>query len=387
MTDSLLRILVLEDEPADYMLLERHMIKHKLAFTCHHVSNRAQLEPAFAEDWDVMLSDYNVPGLDFLQTLRQVRARWPDLPVILVSGSVGEERAIDLLHEGVTDFVLKDNLARMVPAIRRALDEVTERRARRAAEAELRRNEQMALAEQKLHAETLQAAVDHLMVMNTELERFAVIAAHDLREPLRSIISFAQMLERRCSTKLDATEHDYIRFLVDGANRMNDLIAGLLSYSRATATSETTRMVSTQDAMDMALENLAVAIIESGATITQSDLPQVQGMTVMLVQLFQNLIANALKFRASERPLCIRVAAERRDGDWHFTVSDNGIGFDPNEQDVFELFLQLGPREHRTGAGVGLAICKRVVQKLGGTIWAESTPGIGSVFHFILPAA
>ncbi|MBI2240919.1 MAG: response regulator [Magnetospirillum gryphiswaldense] len=380
-----LKILVLEDSPADFLLLRRHLERNGVEAHCRCVATTAELGHTFTEDWDLALSDFSMPGMDFVATLNTLRACWPEIPVILVSGSVGEERAVDLLRQGVTDFVLKDNLSRLVPAIRRAIDEAAERQARRAVEAELHRKEGIAQAEQQRHTEALQAAVDRLTEMNVELERLAVIAAHDLREPLRGIISFAQLLEKHCIAKLDDTEREYIRYVVDNANRMNDLIGGLLAYSRVTATTADLHPVSAAAACTVALDNLGSTIADSNATISVDPLPQVRAQDVQLVQVFQNLIGNALKFRHPQRPPLIQVTVRRLNGDWLFTVADNGIGFDPSEQDVFELFRQLAPHQHRRGVGTGLAVCKRILQKLCGRIWVEAVPGQGASFHFTLP--
>jgi len=382
-----LKILVLEDSPADFLLLRRHLERNGVEAHCRCVATTAELGHTFTENWDLALSDFSMPGMDFVATLHTLRARWPEIPVILVSGSVGEERAVDLLRQGVTDFVLKDHLSRLVPAIRRAIDEAAERQARRAAEAELRRKEDVARVEQQHHTEALQAAIERLTEMNVELERLAVIAAHDLREPLRGVISFAQLLEKRCSAKLDDSEREYIRYVVANANRMNDLIGGLLTYSRATATAEDIRPVSAATACSVALDNLGTAIIDSGAIISVDPLPTVKAQDVLLVQVFQNLIGNALKFRHPHRPPLIEVTVRAQNGDWLFSVTDNGIGFDPSEQDVFELFRQLTPHQHRRGVGAGLAVCKRIVQKLSGHIWVEAVPSQGASFHFTIPAA
>lgn len=381
-----LKILVLEDAPADFLLLRRHLERNGVEAHCRCVATTTELSYTFTEDWDLVLSDFSMPGMDFVATLNTLRSRWPEIPVILVSGSVGEERAVDLLRQGVTDFVLKDRLSRLVPAVRRAVDEAAERQARRVAERELQRKEEAARLDQQRHTEALQAAVERLTEMNVELERLAVIAAHDLREPLRGIISFAQLLEKRCISKLDDAEREYIRYVVDNANRMNDLIGGLLTYSRVTATVEDIHPVSAATACAVALDNLGDAIADSGATIAVDPLPEVKAQDVALVQVFQNLIGNALKFRHPQRPPLIEVTVRAQNGEWLFSVNDNGIGFDPSEQDVFELFRQLSPHQYRRGVGTGLAVCKRIVQKLSGRIWVEAVPGQGASFHFTIPA-
>lgn len=384
--DGPINILVLEDVEADFRLLQRHLRRKDFDTNCVLVDSLAHLVPQLDLPWDVVLSDYTMPGMDFLDMLRLLRQRWPEIPVILVSGSVGEERAVDLLHQGVTDFVLKDNLTRLGPAIQRAISETTERQARRQAEQALRDAEAVTQEAQRRHTEALQAAVDRLTEINTELERLTVVAAHDLREPLRGIISFAQMLEKRCQSKLDAAELEYVRFVVDGACRMNEMIGGLLKYSHVTATAEDIHVFSAATALDMALENIAPMARECGAIISASPLPQVKAMEVLLVQVFQNLLVNSLKFRHPDRPPRIEITVNAAGDYWRFSVADNGIGFDPAEQDVFELFRQLAPHQYRRGVGTGLAICKRILRKLSGDIWVQSQPGQGSTFSFTIPA-
>ena len=242
------------------------------------------------------------------------------------------------------------------------------------------------LTEKEAAEGRLRAAVDKLTVMNTELERFAFVAAHDLREPVRSVSNFATLLQKRCYDKLDDTEREHLHFLKTGAKRIYDMIGGLLTYSRIPSIAGVLHPVSATITCTAALENLTVLAEECGAEVTIGPLPQVMADEVLLVQLFQNLIGNAIKFRHSERPSRVEVEAHQDQDMWRFTVTDNGIGFDAGTSDPFELFRQFSPRGQRVGGGVGLAICKRIVQQLGGRIWAESIPGSGSTFGFSLPA-
>jgi signal transduction histidine kinase len=237
----------------------------------------------------------------------------------------------------------------------------------------------------RIQAEKLARAVETLTEANAELERFAFVASHDLQEPLRTVACFAQLIERDYGPGLDDRGRQYLDLVTGGAIRMHGLINDLLAYSRTSRSDGRIQLVSAIAACQTALGNLREAIESSGAQVIVAPLPDVAADSVMLVQVFQNLIGNAVKYRKDGVPPHIQVTAEQQDGQWHFAVSDNGIGFDPAEQDVFELFRRLHPHAGYAGTGVGLAICKRIITRLGGHIWVESIPGTGSVFRFTLP--
>ena len=245
----------------------------------------------------------------------------------------------------------------------------------------------------------LELQAQELSRSNAELERFAYVASHDLKEPLRMVTGFTQLLARRYKGKLDDDADEFIGFAVDAAGRMEGLIQDLLTFSRAGSQSKEITAVSAENALDRALRNLKTAIEESGAIITYDPLPTVLANQIQLVQLFQNLIGNAIKFRQKDQPPRVQISAGRRDSsaplrteagrtEWLFTVRDNGIGFDPQYADrIFVVFQRLHTRDEYPGTGVGLAICKKIIESHGGKMWAESQPGKGSAFYFTLPAA
>lgn len=237
------------------------------------------------------------------------------------------------------------------------------------------------------HAEKLAKAVETLTEANSELERFAYVASHDLQEPLRTVACFAQLIERDYGPTLDDRGRQYLDLVTGGAIRMHHLINDLLAYSRTTRSEGWIELVSAETACHSALNNLREAMDSSRAEVAIAPLPEVAADSVMLIQVFQNLIGNAIKYRKDGTIPRIQVSAERQDRQWVFSVTDNGIGFDPSEQDVFELFRRLHPHSGYAGTGVGLTICKRIVNRLGGHIWAESVPGVGSTFRFTLPLA
>jgi light-regulated signal transduction histidine kinase (bacteriophytochrome) len=234
--------------------------------------------------------------------------------------------------------------------------------------------------------EALQETMERLRRSNQELEEFAYVASHDLQEPLRAVASFTQLLAENYQGQLDAEADEFIGFIVDGAKRMQRLINDLLAYSRVRTKGVPFEATDFEEVLSQALVNLEAAIEENQAVITHDPLPTILADKQQMMQLLQNLIGNAIKFRSAELP-CIHVAAECRDNEWVFAVKDNGIGIDPQFQEqIFVIFQRLHDREEYPGTGIGLAICKRVVERHGGRIWVESVPEKGSIFYFTIPA-
>jgi PAS domain S-box-containing protein len=235
----------------------------------------------------------------------------------------------------------------------------------------------------------LATAIKDLERSNKELEQFAYVASHDLQEPLRMVSSYTQLLEQRYKDKLDQDAKDFIGYAVDGANRMQRLIQDLLEYSRVTTRGQPPAPIDAHDALGEAVRNLQAAIQESGALVTNNDLPIVLGDYTQIVQVFQNLISNGIKFQRSGAAPRIHITAENDllDSCFRiFKVSDNGIGIEPRHFDrLFLIFQRLHPKQEYPGTGIGLALCKRIVERHGGRIWVESEPGKGSTFFFTLP--
>jgi signal transduction histidine kinase len=246
-----------------------------------------------------------------------------------------------------------------------------------------RKQAERALAEQ---ARMLEQAMEELQRSNSELEQFAYVASHDLQEPLRMVASYCQLLQRRYAAKLDGDAHEFIGFAVEGAKRMQSLINDLLLYSRVGTKGKSFTATPLEQVLADALANLTVSLEEAKAVISHDPLPVVQGDEVQLLQLFQNLLGNALKFR-SETPVRIHVASRREDDHWQISVSDNGIGIEPQYAErIFMIFQRLHTREQYPGTGIGLSVCKKIVERHGGRIWVEPAQPNGSVFKFTMPA-
>ncbi|MGO8744881.1 MAG: CHASE3 domain-containing protein [Thermoguttaceae bacterium] len=240
------------------------------------------------------------------------------------------------------------------------------------------------ITDRKRAEDALRRTAEDLARSNKDLEQFAYVASHDLREPLRMVTGFMSLLTDRCQGKLDAKADEYIAFACDGASRMQGLIDDLLVYSRA-GRGEMAERTDVGAVLDKVLKALTVSIRESGAAITHDPLPTITANPVGLTQVLQNLIANAVTFRGERKPE-IHVAARRQPGGWLFTIRDNGIGIDPQFADrIFLIFQRLHTREQYPGTGIGLAICKKVVERHGGRIWVESQAGNGSTFCFTIP--
>ncbi|GAA3577461.1 hypothetical protein GCM10022419_068390 [Nonomuraea rosea] len=255
------------------------------------------------------------------------------------------------------------------------------------------------LAELSSHIDSMRARVvsawrvaadqaDELRRSNGELEQFAYVASHDLQEPLRKVASFTQMLEQRYGPQLDERAKQYIHYAVDGAKRMQLLINDLLDFSRVGRVTGEKSAVESGAALDTALENLSATIEDTGTTVTRDDLPAVTANRLQLTQLFQNLIENAVKFR-SEEPPRIHIGAVRAGAMWEFSCADNGIGVEQKYADrIFLIFQRLHPRDVYPGTGIGLALCRKIVEYHGGQLWLDgSTPGQGATFRWTLPAA
>ncbi len=282
---------------------------------------------------------------------------------------------------------------RVEEELRRARDEletrVQERTADLASANDALKSE---IVERKRAEETLQKAKEvteewaqALARSNADLQQFAYVASHDLQEPLRAVANYLQLLERRYKKQLGEDADKFIERAVAAANRMHTLINDLLMYSRVGTHGKPFQATKCEEAVQAAVANIAMQIEESGAIVTTDSLPTVMADATQMTELFQNLIGNAIKFRGTDRP-SVHISAERKGGEWVFSVRDNGIGVDPHYSDrIFLIFQRLHTRAEYPGTGIGLAICKRIVDRHSGRMWLESEPGRGAAFYFTIP--
>ncbi len=342
---------------------------------------------------NVIMTVACIVGVLFAIALGMLMSRSITIPLARITGVATE------IAGGKLDASLLDGIASRdeIGILARAFGVMTDR-LKQTLEGLRRENLERKIVEQDLRTakDELEMHRDHLNDLvkertaelarsNAELEQFAYVTSHDLQEPLRMVASYLQLVERRYTDRLDADAHEFIEFAVDGAKRMQVLINDLLTYSRVGTKGHPFQSTDCETVVKTALENLQFAIQDSGAQVGHGPMPAVMGDATQLTQLFQNLIGNAIKFRR-DQPLEICIRAEPSEGGWRFSIQDNGIGIESQYFDrIFGLFQRLHGRGAYPGTGIGLAICKRIVERHGGAIWVESTPGQGATFYFTIP--
>jgi signal transduction histidine kinase len=363
-----LHVLHVEDDKLDAELVAKALTKGGFSVHATVVQTEAEFDRQLhAELPDIVLADYNLPTWKGQEALEVLRRHGLDIPMILVSGSLGEIMAVECIKWGATDYVLKENLARLPEAVRRALREKEARKLRHRMEDDLAKK------------------VDELARSNADLEQFAYVASHDLQEPLRMVTAYTQLLGERYRGKLDANADKFIGYASEGAQRMQVLIQDLLAFSRVGRKEGALASVDCDAVMKEVLQTLGSVIQESGAVVTCADLPAIWADRTQIAQVFQNLIGNAIKFRG-QVPSAISVQAEKKEDLWQFSIADNGIGIAPEyAENIFVVFQRLHARTEYPGNGIGLAICKKIVERYGGKIWVESEAGSGSTFKFTIP--
>ena len=489
-------MLHIEDNELDAELVAQALRKGGFSFSVVVVQEEAEFERELrAHPPDVVLADYNLPQWRGMEALDVLRRAGLDIPLILVSGALGDVTAVECIKRGATDYVLKDGLARLPESIRRALQEKVLRERQLRSDAALRESEaqleslvhsamdailtvneeqnivmfnaaaekmfrcsqaeglgqpierfipQRFRAAHSIHVRkfgatgvtaramnklgalralradgeefAMEASISHaktggrafftiilrditereraekklaekmaeLARSNADLEQFAYVASHDLQEPLRMVAAYTQLLAERYRGKLDESADKFLGYASEGALRMQSLVQDLLAFSRIGRVGGARGQVDCDAAMDEVLRTLGPAIHESGVVVTHGALPVVWADGSQIAQVLQNLVGNAIKFRGKEAP-AISVQAEKAGQEWLFSVSDNGIGIPPEfAQSIFTVFQRLHTRSEYPGNGIGLAICKKIVEHCGGKIWVESQVGRGSTFKFTM---
>jgi len=368
------RVLLVEDNPAQARLIQELIAEENPSVFL--IENADKLGAALSrlQDGaaDAVLLDLSLPDSQGLATLERVREQAPDIPIIVLTGLEDESIGVQAVKRGAQDYLSKNHASGelLVRTLRYAIE-----RQRARGELEAVRLAQLRQQE-RLNRELAQR--------NKDLEEFAYVASHDLREPLRKMISFSDLLERDLGDPVPEKVARDLRFIRAGAERMRKLVEDLLTLSRAGRSPKQRQQFALERCVDEALEALQVKIDETGASFERDALPEVWGDPTVLTQLYQNLISNAIKF-SDKGPPRIRITAEKAGERWILGVADNGIGIKPEyATQIFQPFRRLhGPGEYE-GSGIGLAICRKAVERHGGEIWVESEPQCGSHFKFHL---
>ena len=367
-------ILVVDDNPANLRLLVNILADEGYAVRVA-TSGAQALELAAAHSPDLILLDVMMPGMNGIEVCERLKAqeRTRTIPVLFISAMGDTASKLRGFDAGGLDYISKPL----------ANEEVLARVRTHLALYDLQRRLEQRVAERTAE---LAGLGERLQRSNEELQAFAYTASHDLQEPLRMITSYLRLLSRRYRGRLDLDADEFIDFAVDGAKRMAAMIDGLLEYARVESRGHSFAVIDLEGVLAEVLASLSLAMKESGAEVSHGALPTVAADAVQMQRLFQNLIGNALKFR-SDRPPRVRVEASRIEAEWEISVADNGIGIPSHQTErIFKLFQRLHTREVHPGTGIGLGVCKRIVERHGGRIRVESKEGEGSRFYFTLPA-
>jgi len=422
-SETRVNILLVDDEPANLLALES-VLENLGQNLVRAQSGEEALRQLIRTDFAVIILDVLMKGMSGFETagLIRQRDRSRHTPIIFLTAAGKTETemfhgyalgAIDYLTKPFVPAVLRSKVSVLIDIYRKteeviqlnhklsvraeeletlSLNLKSENEKRRRTERELSRSEEglkdlNASLEARIVERTAVIEEHSLQLTrtNAELEQFVYSASHDLQEPLRTMTSFLQLLERRNPDRLDQESKQFIQFAIKCSANMRNLINGLLEYSQVTLKEKKFQNVDCNLVARRILEQLNGSITESGAKVEIASLPEVYGESLLLGQLFQNLIGNALKFRG-ERPPRVEVGSEKREDEWLFWVKDNGIGIESRFfQQIFRLFQRLHNREEYLGAGLGLAVCQKTVELHGGKIWCESEVGKGSCFYFTIP--
>lgn len=364
------KVLLVDDEPENLVALEA--ILDGADRELHRaLSAEEALRLMDANDYAAVLLDVEMPEMDGFEMAEVARAseRLRHVPILFVNDLSRERHHLERGYAvGAADYLFKPLDPMMVSSKVDVFLELHRHKVR--------------IVEQ---ARRLKRLSEELKRSNRDLQDFASVAAHDLREPMRTVLNFLQLVRRELGDELPPRVEKFMAYVDDSAERMTSLIDGLLEWSRVGSRGKAFAVVSTTVVMDDVLRGLGRLLRESGTRIDVGPLPDVVGDELQIGQLLQNLMENAIKFRTQDDPR-VRIDADRDGTMWEFRIQDNGIGVPEDARErVFEIFKRLHTREEYEGTGVGLAVCKRIVQRHGGRIWLGSTPGGGTTVHFTLP--
>lgn len=487
-----IRILYIEDNQDDVLLIGRQLQVAGLNVELVSADSReSYVRLLDTHEFDLVLSDHTLFQFNSIEALKIFKERNLDVPFILVTGTVSEDFAVQILKDGADDYILKDRLHRLPSAIVNAIHNKRLEVQRRNIEAEnalvmellnhsfdeiyicdtstmkftfanngalknigysldeikqfgpfeicpeltqdlfnqrfaaihsgkddnirfesVHRRKDGSIYPVEINAQLRQVGKSTYYVAitrniedrvtferqlkqlnaklessNEELEKFAHMAAHDLREPLRMVKSFLDLLEKRYGDRLDPKGLEYLHFASDGAKRMNELVSELLAYAKLGSEGSAVETIKATELVNEVIGLCEAEIVGKEAQISVGQLPEIQGIKTPLRTLFQNLVSNALKYQHAGNKPEVRIDCETSNGSWRFTVTDNGIGIDESDHGkIFQLFNRLHSRSEYPGSGIGLATCKRIVEMHGGQIGVQSSLGKGSTFYFTLPS-
>ncbi len=372
---NIIEILLFEDNLGDAGLLEDMLEEFNDLYLLTNVETLEEgLNILKNHQFDIILLDLGLPDSDGIDTLKEVNKKTPNSPIIVLTGLNNAEIGILAVKMGAQDYLIKKEIdsKHLSSSIRYAIE-------RKKIELELQKSQDT--LEEKVKERTKE-----LEESNKELQQFAYVASHDLKEPLRMITSFLQLLERRYADQLDEDATEFIGFAVEGAKRLDEMINDLLEFSKVTRKKIEFSMVDMNKVVEQTKLNLKYVIDTNNAEINYNTLPTVYGDEILMVQLFQNIIGNSIKYRNKESPE-IDITATKESNYYHFSITDNGIGMSPKHLNrIFTIFQRLHTNEEYEGTGIGLAIAKKIVLQHDGQIWVESELGKGTTFHFTIPS-
>ena len=399
---KIIKILLFEDNPGDAGLIEE-MVNDSINYS-YGLKIAETLEDGMNllknDSYDIILLDLGLPDSDGINTFLNVQKESSETPIIILTGLNDENIGINAVKKGAQDYLTKgmvdpDLLERSIKysierkkvqlELQKYRDNLEEQVEKRTIELDnANKRLKIEIEDHKKTEVTLEKYLTELKRSNKELQQFAYVASHDLQEPLRMVSSFTQLLAKKYKGQLDSDADEFIKYAVDGAQRMQMLINDLLAYSRVSSRVEEFQLVDLEKAFNESLQNLKVSIDDNDARITCDSLPTIVADQSQIIQLFQNLIGNAIKFRSNETPE-IHIAVEEGEDEWIFRVIDNGIGIDSQHNErIFRVFQRLHERDSYPGTGIGLSICEKIVERHGGDIWVDSKLGNGSTFSFTI---
>lgn len=373
------KVLILEHDPTDIELLKYELKRSFSNHTVQIVQTEKDFTTALQNDVpDIILSDYSLPSFDGVSAFQLKQKTAPGIPFILVSGTIGEQNAVELIKNGVTDYVLKDKLYSLTPKIVRALNEAEEREKKKVFEAAL----------QKLNTELeerVRERTSELVEANTALEAFSYSVSHDLRSPLRSITGFTQIISKEHAHNFTGELKDLFGHIEKSGNRMNAIIEDLLTLAKYGKEKLHLGEVDMNALFNRVWDNLLFSTPHK-ATLELETLPKTEADASMLEQVIVNLLSNAIKYSSKKEKPHIKIGFKETAEGYIFCVKDNGAGFDMKDyKRLFGAFQRLHSVSEFEGTGVGLMLIKRIIEKHGGRVWAEGKVNEGAAFYFSLP--